>query len=126
MVYAHQIREVVAGYLSKDLDANGFLLRFSALSYNIHNQGDAEAVRLADHIESCLVDLRAGCIKEVQLRSILRELTYSTSANNFYMPVSFPVSVNQYLGLEKAFPEYHVSSGTSPAVGFGSTVLLPN
>jgi hypothetical protein len=126
MVYAHQIREVVSEYLSKDMDAKAFLCKFSALSYNVRKEGEAEAVRLADQIESCLVDLRAGCIKDLQLRSILRELTYSAAANSFYMPVSFPVGVNHYSVLEKAFPETPASSDTSPGVVFGSVVLLPS
>lgn len=124
MVYAHQIREVVAEYLSKNLDASGFLSKFSALSYNIRKEGEAEAIRLADQIESCLIDLRAGCIKELQLRSILSDLTYSNAANIFYMPVSFPGTVNQYSVLEKAFPGHPAPSDTSRGVEFGLPTVL--
>jgi hypothetical protein len=126
MVFAHQIRNVVAEYLSKDLDASGFLCKFSALSFNVRKDGEAEAIRLSDQIESCLVDLRAGCIKQLQFHAILRELIHASDVNVFYMPVCFPVSVNQYSGLEKAFPAYQASSDTSPAVEFGSTVFLPS
>jgi hypothetical protein len=125
MVYAHQIRSVVAKYLAKSFDANGFLREFSPLSRNIQRDGDAEAVRLADRIESYIADLRAGCIKELQFRSALRELTYTAAVNTFFSgPVCFPAGINHYSVPENAFPEYQAPSGTSPAVELGSTVFL--
>lgn len=125
MVYAHQIRSIVAKYLAKSLDANGFLREFSPLSRNIQRDGDAEAARLADRIESCLADLRAGCVKEPQFRSVLRDLTSAAEVNTFSCgPVCFPASINRYSSPERVFPEYQAPSGTSPAMELGSTVFL--
>jgi hypothetical protein len=124
MVFAHQIRGVIADYLSKSIDANKFLEQFSALSYNIHGNGEAEAIRLADSVESYLVDLRAGCIGELEFRSILRDLSHINDVNVFHVPMSFPVSVNHVSVVEMAYQGTSASSGTSRGMAFGSELHL--
>lgn len=120
MVFAHQIREAVASYLSKAIDANGFLLKFSNLSHNVHRAGEPEAVRLADSIESRLADLRAGCISELEFRSLLRDSIYASAVNNMFVPVSFPTPLNQFAVAEMGFQNQAGLSGTKREVEFGS------
>lgn len=126
MVFAHQIRGTVSNYLANVIDAKAFLLQFSSLSYNIRKRGDAEAIRLADKIESLLVDARSGCIAELQLRSILRELIYANVVNSFNLPPSFACSVNQISMGETAFLRSPATSDTLRGVVFGPAMPLPS
>ena len=125
MVFAHQIRGVVSNYLANKLDAKEFLVQFSSLSYNIRKIGDAEAIRLADKIESLLIDARAGCVAEPQMRSMLRDMVYAGAVNSFNMPSSFTTFVNQFSIEEIAFRGNSGASDTLPGVVFGPALILP-
>src|SRR5215469_14543231 len=121
MIFAHQIRSVVEQYISGALDAKGFVQGFSALSHNIHKDGEAEAVRLANVVEAYLADARSGCISNAVLRSRLRDLVSIGNVNCLVAQPSFPTAVNQYQGA--AFPAadpVSAPSGTSLAAGFWS------
>jgi hypothetical protein len=111
MVFAYQIRNVSAEYLSAKIDLKGFAERFAPLSYNILKDGRAEAVVLANAIESLLVDFRAKCINEARFRAELRELAALDNPNVFIENVSFLAPVNQY-SEEVAFRAGAASSGT--------------
>ncbi len=123
MVSARQIREVVARFLSHN-DSDKFVLEFSALSYNIHKNGDAAAAALARVIEFKMADLRSGCIQRAAFVNALRELiTVSPSSNSrVFAQLSDPV--NRQVVVEEAFQGWSVASGTSPSVVFGSTLLV--
>ena len=73
MISANQIRELVASYLASR-DAENFALSFSALSYNIHKNGDPEAIELANQIESKLADLHGGCISQDSFKKALFDM----------------------------------------------------
>jgi len=102
MVFAHQIRQVAAEYLSRKIELDGFQQGFAPLSYNIQKNGQPEAIRLVNAIEALLVNLRANCIKEAQFRVILRDFT-SLDAANVFIDLSFSSPVNQYHHEEAAF-----------------------
>ncbi len=111
MIFAHQIRQVVADYLSRDLDLDGLLHKFSPMSYNIQKDSQPEAIRLANAIEICLADIRAGCVGEAQFRATLRELVSMDTPNIFIHGLSFASTVNQYSAEGMANP------GASPLFG---------
>jgi hypothetical protein len=124
MVYARQIREVAAIYGNQGMSSDQFVEKFSALAYNIHKNGDPEAIRLVDRIQSMMIDVRSGCMAEPQLRSLLRDVAATAPANAFVIHrVSFPraqfiepaQSVNQMSVAGTAFQMVVGSSGTSPA-----------
>jgi hypothetical protein len=70
MVSIRQIREVVAGYLShRDLER--FVREFSPLSFNIRQQGDADAIALAKGIEATLAELHVGHLNKDSVRARL-------------------------------------------------------
>jgi hypothetical protein len=123
MVSASQIREVVAAYLSHN-DADKFARDFAALSYNVHKNGDAAAIELARSVEFKIADLRSGCIDKAAFLASLRDsITMSVNSNTrgfaqFSDPVNRPVEV------AAGFRGWAVSSGTSPAVVFGSILLV--
>jgi hypothetical protein len=116
MVFAHQIRQVIADYLSDRIKLEGFAERFAPLSYNILKDGQHEAIRLANAAEGLLVNLRANCINEQRFRAMLRDLT-SLDATNVFIDLSFSSPVNQYSVEETAFPAAVVPFGTSREMG---------
>ncbi len=124
MISASQILAAVAGYLSHN-DSDKFVREFSALSYNIHKNGDAEAVALARAIEFKMADLRSGCIQKpsflIALRQILIEnlLASNVRASVSLEPINVPAVV------ESASPAWAESFGTLPAAGCVSERLVP-
>jgi hypothetical protein len=80
MISAAQIREVASSYLSHD-DGERFLLEFSPLVHNIHKNGEAEAIELADKIQSKMADLHSNLIAKSEFRSFLRQLTVHSFFN---------------------------------------------
>jgi hypothetical protein len=113
MIFAHQIRQVAAAYLSRDLALNDFVQKFAPLSYNVNQDGHAEAIRLANAIELSLVDLRSGCVGEARFRASIREIVSLDDANVFIQELSFAPSVNRYSEVGKAFPGAPASFDTS-------------
>ncbi|SRR5712692_10200284 len=119
MASAGQIREIVSSYLSHG-DADKFVLEFSVASYNIHKHGNAEAIRLANEVESRLADLRGRFISKSVFVEHLRDLL-KPSANNFvYMTFSYPGSVNQRAVLENPSQVWAGFSDTLRAAVSGS------
>lgn len=59
MASANQIREVILSFAQHG-DANRFVLEFSRLSFDIRNHGSAEAIQLADAVQSKLADVSVG------------------------------------------------------------------
>src|SRR5438552_10179873 len=94
MVSAGQICEIIRNYVSQG-DANKFVLDFSALSYNIHKSRNAEAIRLANEIESKLADLRGGFISKSVFLESLRDLVKPSANSYVIMVVDCVRSVNQ-------------------------------
>jgi hypothetical protein len=123
MVFAHQIRKVVADYLSQKLDLDGFVRDFAPLSFNVLKNGDNAAVRLANGVEAFLAELRCGCIREKQFQSMLRELAALDAPNTFLYDLSFASAVNVYPQAEFAFPEVWGSAGTLCETVPGSVAL---
>ncbi len=113
MIFAHQIRQVVAEYLSRELALDGFVRKFAPLSYNVNHDGHAEAIRLANAIELSLVDIRSGCIGEARFRASVREIVSLDIPNMFIQSLSFAPAVNQYSAGETAFPVAWPPSDTS-------------
>jgi len=115
MISASQIREVVARYLSQE-DAEKFIQDFSDLSYNIHKNGDAEAVALASMIESKMADFHGKFISAADFSDFLRGLI-----NPFVMNISVPVmisttgAVNFAAGVGMAYQAWAGFFGTSGA-----------
>jgi hypothetical protein len=103
MIFAHQIRQVVSEYLSSGFELDEFVRKFAPLSYNVNQDGHAEAIRLANQIEVSLVDLRAGFIGEARFRASLREIVSMDNPNLFIQSLSFASPVNQYSAGETAF-----------------------
>lgn len=89
MVNANQIRQVLADYFSSG-NAEKFMLDFSALSYNIHKDGEPEAVALATKVIGKIADLHAGCISLAAFQTSLRGL-HLADMTNIYM-TSAPTS----------------------------------
>ena len=115
MISASDIRDVLVRYLSQE-DAEKFVRDFSALSYNIHKNGDAEAIGLANEIESKMADLHSGLISLSDFSDFIRALV-----NPFVMNVSVPVvmmtsgSINFAAEVGTAFPAWAGFFGTSRA-----------
>lgn len=115
MVFSSEIRKVISDYLSEK-NADKFVSNFSVLSYNIHKNGNLEAVRLADEVESKLADRRGGFVSESVLLENLRDLikpsanTYATVAVVFVQAGS----TNQPAVVENPF---------QGSVGFSDTSL---
>jgi hypothetical protein len=112
MISASQIREVVSGYLS-DGDADKFVLNFSALSHNIHKNGDAEAVALAAMIESKMADFHGKFISVADFSDFLRSLI-----NPFVMNISVPVMIFNY------WPRQLCGGGWNGIPGMGLDFLV--
>ena len=123
MVSSSQIREIASSYLSHN-DADRFVIEFARLSYNINKNGHAEAIELANKIESRLADMRAGLISKSVFLVMLRDIAMpSLSVNRCAILISqFDDQVNQVAVVEKAFPAE--SFGTLPEVVFGSASLV--
>ena len=81
MISVSQIREIVSRYLSSG-DANKFILEFSAVSSNIHKNGEAEAIDLANKIEGKRADLSAAFISENSFKKYLFELVADSGLSN--------------------------------------------
>lgn len=117
MISASQIRDVAARHLSQN-DAEQFIREFSALSHNIHKNGDAEAIALANQIELKRADLQAKLISPVEFADFLRAMV-----NPFVMnapisvlisgPVNYPVAASAYQAWVAVF-------GTSRVVEYES------
>ena len=73
---ASQIRDVVQRYISRELNADSFVSKFSELSYNIHKHGTEEAVSLRNGIESMLSDVYAHLASEQQMRERLEGFVF--------------------------------------------------
>ena len=123
MVSASQIREVVAKFLSHN-DSDRFVRELAALSYNIHKDGDAEAVALARAIELRMADFRSGCIQKTAFLNSLRQLTETSVASNNRVYAQFSDPVNRLVEVESGFRGWAASSGTLPSVEFGSVRLF--
>ncbi len=124
MISAGQIREIASSYLSSG-DADKFVLEFSALSHNIHKNGDAQAIELANKIESKMADLRGGFISKALFIDSLRDLVdVSWVAYYFFSVGQFFNSVNQLVVPQKEPPAWVGPFGTSPVAGFGSKGLV--
>jgi hypothetical protein len=123
MISADQIRKVVAAYVS-DNNSDKFVRDFSALSYNIHKSGNAEATSLARSVEFKMADFRSGCITKSAFLDELRILIGAPSAANRRVFGQFSDPVNRRVVIESDFQGWAAASGTSPAVGFGSILLV--
>jgi hypothetical protein len=126
MVSMNQIRELISNFLAGQKDADSFLDAFSALSVSINKHGEAAAVMLANQVESCLADVRAGFCSIDDLKKSLRELLAPPATAYYYVTVvgGFSQSVNQPAVVETAFPASASFSGTSTGVVFGSVSHL--
>lgn len=123
MVSAGQIREVISRYLSHD-DANKLAQEFAAVAYNIHKNGDREAIELARAIEFRMADFSCNCISKPAFLSELRKLIDTSVVSNNRVFAQFSDPVNRPLEVEAGFRGWAGSSGTSPVVGFGSVLLV--
>jgi hypothetical protein len=113
------IREIVQKFLDQPNDLESFLSAFSDASFNIHKNGGSAAVKLADQVEGCLADVRAGFASIPELHKALRELLAPPAVGYSYVSVtSFSNSVNQPAVVERGFPA--ASSDTLAAKEFGS------
>jgi hypothetical protein len=126
MVTTSQIQDVISNYLSHG-DANKFVLEFSRLSYNIHQQGDPESIRLANQIECKLADVRAGLASRTDLLDFVGSLVNPFVANNFVSVICFQVP-SQPLNFQTVLGTASRASvgffGTSLATECGSKLLL--
>jgi hypothetical protein len=122
MASIDQIRDVIRKYLAEPNESE-FLSAFSALSFNVHKHGDAAAVELANQVESCLADVRAGFRSMDALKRALHGLLEPTPVAYYYATAAvggFSQSVNQLAVIERGFPA--ASSDTLPGVVFGSAI----
>lgn len=116
MVSASQIREVVAMYLSHN-DSDRFVLEFSKLSYNIHKDGDAEAVALAQAIEFKMADLRSGCISHANFRDSLRVI--ATAVGILSYALSYPITTSATNMPTRSVIDWPVDSVAASSIQFG-------
>jgi hypothetical protein len=120
MISASQIREVVSRYLANE-DAEAFICEFSSLSHNIHKNGDAEAVDLANQIEARMADRHSNKISASEFSEFLRGIV-NPFVRNSPVPVvivsSSPVNSPAVLGT--AFQALAGFSGTLRGKGYGS------
>lgn len=120
MISASQIREVISRYLSSG-DAENFIREFSVFSYNIHKNGDSEAVSLANEIEMKMADLHSNKISAPEFFGFLRGVV-----NPFVRNSPVPVVVmstaplNSLAVLGTAFQALAEFSGTSRGREFAS------
>jgi hypothetical protein len=115
------IREIVDKFLSQPSDLDSFVAAFSNASFNVHKSGATEAVKLANQVEACLADVRAGFISVAELPRTIKELLDPSAVGYYFTATSFSQTVNRPAVVEKGFPERRVAaSGTSTGVVFGS------
>lgn len=86
MISADHLRKIAASYLS-DNDADKFVLEFSAVSHNIQQNGDAEALELANEIDRKMADLQSGHISVSSFRDSLRAATELPISNSYEPPL---------------------------------------
>ena len=117
MISANQIRAVVSSYLFSG-DADKFVSCFSALSHNIHKNGDSEALVFADKVESAIADLAGGFKTKGAFIEHLRNLVRPPLSVDYYMVFQFQFgqSVNQLAVPEREIPAWVGPFGTSPAM----------
>jgi hypothetical protein len=123
MVSANQIRESVSSYLSHN-DAERFVREFAALAYNIHKNGDPEAIDLARAVEFKMADLRSGCIDKPSFLVALWNLIAIPVQSNTRVFAQFCDPVNSPVQVDPGFQGWAASFGTLPAVVFGSVRLV--
>ena len=117
MVSANEIRAVVSRYLSQE-DAEKFIHEFSALSHNIHKNGDAEAIKLANEIEMKMADVHSDRLSIGDFADFLRSIV-----NPFVMNVSVPVMVFASTCMPVNFPAaIEVASFQAWAGFFGTSI----
>lgn len=121
MASASQILEIVSAYLLHG-DSDKFVLEFSAASHNIHKSASAEAVRLANEIESFLADVRGGFISKSVFLENLSALV-KPSANNYVYEIVLDCSgsVNQMVAPENSYRGLAEFFGTSLGAGCALT-----
>jgi hypothetical protein len=124
MISADQIEKVISAYVA-DRDLRKFVLEFSRLSFNVRNNGQPKAIKLAKDVECKLAELHVGHASEDMFRDWMEELVRKPVAANSYISASqvFVVSVNRLVE-ERAFPEVPVLAHTSPGVVFGLATPL--
>ena len=125
MVSACQIRELLRSYLSGVVDLQSFAEQFESLYSDLNISGESEALAIGDRVQGHLARVSSGYSSENDLRAWLLPLSAESASANMIVGVGpFPVSINQLVMEERAFPASPASSGTSPAVVFGSVWSL--
>ena len=80
MVSADQIRNSVSDYLLSG-DSDSFVLKFAELSFNVHKNGDREAIALVREIEAKISSLQTGCISKPDFQNFLRTIANPFATN---------------------------------------------
>jgi hypothetical protein len=125
MVSTSQVRELIRCYLSGALDLKNFAENFESLYSDINISCESEALALADRVQRFLGRVSSGYYAENDLRTALYPLAGEPLAANTMIGVPpFNLSVNHFVVEERASPVSSASSGTSPAVVFGSISCL--
>lgn len=125
MVSACQVRELLRSYLSGVVGLQSFADQFESLYSDMNASGESEALAIGDRVEGYLSRVSSGYSSENDLRAWLLPLSGESASANVVIAASpFPVSVNQFVLEERAFPALPASSGTSPGVVFGSVLSL--
>jgi hypothetical protein len=121
MVSVNQIQQIILSF-SNHRDPKRFVSEFSRLSFNIRQEGDAEAVRLARAVEAKLAHAYVGHASIDSLQTELLDMLHPAAVGYYYAVASsaFFNSANRPAVVEKAFPAAAAASGTLPAVVFGS------
>jgi hypothetical protein len=102
MINASKIREILVRYLS-DNDAERLQLDFSAAAYNIHKEGEREAIDLVRDVEAKIADFQGGCISRARFQACIRQLAIAPIDNSYIVLMPTSSSANRLF--------YHASLG---------------
>ena len=120
MASASQMLESISAYKAHG-DVDRFVEDFSALSYNIHKHGNAEAIRLSNEIESLMADLRGKFISKSVFDEALSELTKPFASSYVMAVTDICMQTNQLVVLGTSSRAGWLESfGTLPGAVFAS------
>lgn len=121
MASAFEVRKIICNYLSGGISLHEFAEMFESHYSDIIIARKQEDVILADRIQAMLGRVSSEYSSEAELREWLLPLSVEPVNTLIGVP-SFREPLNQYFGFGAS--RASSSSDTSPAVVFGSTVVL--
>lgn len=126
MASVPQIRGLIRGYLSGEIDLQSFSDEFDSVYAELNHLGSPDSLEIADKVQVFLARISSHLASESDLKSWLLPLSSEqVSANIIVTMSSVPSSVNHVVVEERAFPADPAPSDTSLAREPWSAECLP-